>query len=414
MPDTLEGSRIQKALVVFLAFTGFAVGYACTYAATATTFILPLTEQFGWGRLIPSLMFVAAMLGVVIASFFLGGIIERLGEARVAAISGVCLATVMVLLSMLSGSPAMAVGLALLAGLLGAGTGVGLYVAILPKWFDRGLGRALGIAVIGQSVGSALMPPISAGIIAARGWREAYLALAAIEVTVTLVIAAVLAKLLKSKKQASNASSGAVHDGFTLREALRQKNFWLLETAIFLQTLGMFGVSFHLFPIYHDLGLDWSLLSRVTIAIAVGLAIGRLISGVLLDLIEARLVALGMFGLGALAIAWIATLTSVTGGFITYVPPVLVGIAFGSESDILAYLARRLFGLRHFAVIYNRLLMGFFMGAMAGPTLLGWAFDNLSDPRLGLWGLAASCGLAVIVSLFLPPVRRSADIPAQT
>ena len=77
----------------------------------------------------------------------------------------------------------------------------------------------------------------------------------------------------------------------------------------------------------------------------------------------------------------------------------------GSESDIIAYMARQLFGLRHYAVIFNRLLVGFFIGAMLGPLLLGWAFDHLADPRLGLWALASSCALATLIAATLPRVR---------
>ena len=404
MTSEAEHGTVQKALIIVLVFVGLAAGYACTFAGTSTTFILPLTKQFGWGRVVPSLMYVAAMFGVVIASFFLGRVVERLGEALVVALSGACLAVVMVLHSLLSGSPVVAVALSLLGGLLGAGTGVGLYVAILPKWFNRDLGRALGAAVIGQSAGAFLMPPISAGIIAARGWRTAYLALATIELLVTLMVAAALAWLGSARMRTHRGTPAIEHEGCTLSEAVRHRGFWLLEAAIFLQTLGVFGANFHLFPIYHDLGLGWMILPRVTIAAALGMALGRLISGFFLDIVEPRLVATGMFTIGFAATGWLATLTHASGLEI-YLPPALLGVALGSETDILAYFARRLFGLRHYALIYNRLLMGYFLGTMAGPFLLGWAFDHLAGRQLGLWALASSCGVAAVVSLFLPPTR---------
>ena len=108
-----------------------------------------------------------------------------------------------------------------------------------------------------------------------------------------------------------------------------------------------------------------------------------------------------------MAVAWLATLTPATVGVgaAMLLPPMLVGVALGSETDILAYFGRRLFGLAHYAVIYNRLLIGYFLGTMAGPLVLGWAFDHLAQPRTGLWVLAASCGLATVVALALPPVR---------
>lgn len=397
---------LQKTIAVFVAFMGFAVGYACTYGSTSTTFILPLVKQFGWGRLVPSLMYVSAMLGVVIASLWLGRIIERLGEWRVAAISGALLAGVMVCLSLMQGAPAVALGLALLAGLLGAGTGVGLYVAILPKWFDRSLGRALGLAVMGQSAGSMMMPPISAAIIAAHGWRAAYRGLASIELVGSSLAAVLLFWLFRSR--ATGGSAGALDQaGTTPGEAVRQSSFWILQAAIFLQTVGMFGVSFHIFPIYHDLGVDWSRLPRITAGAAFGMAVGRLGTGLLLDRLDARLVAAGVFLIGAVAVAWLATLTAAITPLQTYAPVALVGVALGAETDILAFMARRFYGLKHYSVIYNRLLIGYFLGTMAGPLVLGWGFDHMAQPRLALWGLAACCCLAAAVIWGVPGERRS-------
>lgn len=174
----------EKFIVIAVVFAGFAAGYACTYVAVSTTFILPLTKAFGWGRLVPALMYLSAMLGVVSASMLLGPIIQHVGEARVAVISGLCLAIIIAAHALLGGSVPVAIGLAFLAGFLGARTGVGLYVSLMPRWFNADLGRALGFAVIGQSFGSAIMPAISADVIATCGWRNAYLVLASITLLV--------------------------------------------------------------------------------------------------------------------------------------------------------------------------------------------------------------------------------------
>lgn len=406
-------SRLEKALVVAMVFAGFAVGYACSYTAVSGTLVLPLTREFGWGRVVPSLMYVAAMFGVVLASLFLGRTVERFGEARVVTASGTALASVMVALSAMPGSPVVAVALAFLAGLLGAGTGVGLYVSLLPKWFDHDLGRALGIAVMGQSAGALIMPPISAIVIAAWGWRTSYLVLATIELVGSIAVALVLRRLFRARDARAALTEPVERDGKSLRQAVRQRDFWLLQATIFLQTLGVFGIHFHLFSIYSDMGLPWASLPRVTIAAAAGMGVGRLVSGVLLDLIQARLVAAGMYLAGAGGIVWLTTLT-INSGFVLYVVPFIVGFALGSETDILAYFARRLYGLRHYTEIYNRLLISYFAGAMAGPLFMGWVFDHLTRPKLGMFVLAASSALGALMSLWLPKVRHQGTGESQS
>ena len=390
--------RSRQAATIATVFIGLSVGYPSVFGATSTAFVLPLTREFGWGRLVPSLMFTCAMLGVCVASFFLGRVIERIGAAATAAISSVGLAVALMLLSRLDGAVAPAFALALAAGLLGSGTGVGLYVSTVPAWFSRRLGLALGVSVVGQSLGSVLMPWAVLSVTATAGWRTAYWALGLVHLTVTLIVAAVMRMMAPPRAVATDAP---VADGMTPGTAFRAPGFWALALVIFLQTLAMFGMTVHLFPIYADRGVAATGLPILLLLVSLGMALGRLGAGVLLDRLDPRHVAAALFALGAMGIAWLA-LTTTASRFDMWVPTLLIGLALGGESDILAYLARRYFGLRHYATIYNRLLIGFFLGSMAGPVIVGWSFDNLAHGPLALWLLTGSATLAAFGALALP------------
>jgi OFA family oxalate/formate antiporter-like MFS transporter len=405
-PTGLAGRR-EKFTAIAAVFVGLAAGYGSSYAATATAFILPLTAEFRWGRTIPSLMYVSSMLGIAIASIWLGRVIERVGAAAVAASSGVSLALVMALLSTLSGSPSIAVGLCFFAGALGAGTSVGLYLSILPGWFDRDLGRALGISIMGLSVGVTIMPALAAAIISAHGWRSAYLVLAAIQLTLTLATALALLWLGRAARINANAASVALQSGMDLSQALRTRSFWVLAVIIFFVTAGVFGTALHLFPLYADRGVARALLPTVAMTAGVGTLVGRFTSGFLLDHVDARIVAASTFFIGAIAIFWLALSGQIRMPVSLYLPPVLLGMALGAESDILTYLVRRLYGLHHCAAIYNRLLVSYYLGAITGPLALGWASDHLSDSRPVIVALAASCLAAGLATGSLPAPNRS-------
>jgi MFS family permease len=396
----------EKITAICTVFIGLAAGYPSTYAATATTFILPLTSEFGWGRTIPSLMYVSSMLGIGISSVWLGRLIERVGAAAVAAVSGVSLAVVMTLLSTLSGSPPLAVGLCFFAGALGAGTSVGLYLSVLPDWFDHDLGRALGLSIIGLSAGVTIMPAFATTIILAHGWRSAYLALAAIQVTLTLGTALALVWLGRAARVAYQGAPSASQSGMPLSEALQTRSFWILAVIIFLVTAGVFGVALHLFPLYADRGVPGAVLPTVAVAAGIGTLVGRFTSGFLLDHVDARIVAGVTFFIGATAVFWLAFSDHVQMPASVYLPPVLIGMALGAESDILAYMVRRFYGQSHCAAIYNRLLVSYYLGAIAGPLALGWASDNLADTRPVIVGLAASCLVASLATAALPSPKQ--------
>jgi OFA family oxalate/formate antiporter-like MFS transporter len=406
-----SNSRAKPAFHLWLAivavFVGLAAGYASTYAATATTFILPLTRAFGWGRMVPALMFVSSMLGIALASVWIGPLIERFGEAVVAAVSGAALAIVMALLSTLSGVPSFAVGLCFLAGLVGSGTSAGLYLSILPRFFDRHLGRALGLSIIGLSTGVILMPTLAAMVIPVHGWRYAYRLLATVELVLTLATALALLRLRGAARACLAPSARSAPPGLPLSAAVKTRSFWILSLMVFLASAGVFGASIEIFPLYADRGVAPGALPRVAMTLGLGTLIGRLTSGFQLDHMDARIVAAGTFFIGAFAILWLALSGPVRTLPSLYCPPVLIGMSLGAESDVLAYLARRLYGLRHYAAIYNRLLISYYLGTITGPLGLGWAFDHLPDSRIAIAGLAVSCLGAASLAGALPSPRRA-------
>ncbi|WP_293883334.1 MFS transporter [Sphingomonas sp.] len=404
---TSSGGREEKVAAILAAFIGLAAGYPSSYGATATTFILPLTQEFGWTRFVPALMYFCSMSGIALSSIWLGRVIERFGSAAVAASSGLCLAMVLVALGSQTGSIALALVTSFLAGALGAGTSVGLYLSALPRWFDRDLGRALGISIVGMSVGVTLMPALAALVSNTSGWRTAYYTLAAVQLGLTLCASLVLFWLSRRNSVVAGAKSNEDQTGIPLSQALQTRSFWRLSAIVLLATLGVFGPSFQLFPLYSDRGVAPSLLPIVAIALGIGTLLGRLCSGVLLDYVDARFVAFGTFALAAVGVIWLSIFDHAHSIAALCIPPLLIGSALGAESDIVAYLVRRFYGLRDHAAIYNRVLVAYYLGAVAGPLGLGWAFNHLANVNVALMIVAASsiAACALVVTLPSPGIR---------
>ncbi|WP_449472658.1 MFS transporter [Sphingobium chungangianum] len=401
----MAGHGREKFAAIAAAFLGLMAGYPSSYGATATTFILPLTQEFGWGRLIPSLMYLASMTGMMVTSFWLGRLIKRFSAARVAGWSGLGLAIAMVMLGLQTGSAALAIGLCFFVGILGAGTGVGLYLSVLPAWFDRDLGRALGFSIVGQSAGIAVMPAFAATVTSAAGWRTAYMALASAQIALTLIAATVLFWLARRAVQLAPSATVAPAAGMRADEAIADRRFWLLIAILFFASTGVFGAAIHMFPLFVDRGVDPAGLPMVALSLGVGTLIGRIGSGFLLDHWEARLVSALCFGTGALGVGWLIVAGAQLPPAAVLLTPALIGAALGAESDILAYLVRRLFGMRDYSVIYNRQLIAYYVGAVTGTLALGIAFDQLADPTIALAGLCLCCIVAAVLSLMLPSTR---------
>ena len=400
----------EKTAAIAAGFIGLAVGYPSAYASTVTVFILPLVREFGWGRSVPSFMYLSAMAGIALASLILGSVIERFGAPRVAAASGIAFSVVITSFGWQTGQIGLVLSLAFLAGALGSGTGAGLYLSVLPSWFDRDLGRALGLTVVGQSVGIGLMPALASWVVATEGWRAAYKAVALAQLAFTLTSAAILfwlARRARPREPRIAADSGAV--GLTLGQAIASRNFWLLAATVFLICAGVVGTSIHIFPLYVDRAILPAWLPRIALAVGAGTLVGRVVAGLMLDRVDARVVAAMTFATGGCGILLLTFAGPGLSVLEMLAPPLLIGAALGAESDILAYMARRYFGLAHFPSIYNRLLIAFYLGAVSGTVLLGWAADHMTDTKPALIGLALSCILATILVPALPATRETAS-----
>src|SRR5205823_2041251 len=82
----------------------------------------------------------------------------------------------------------------LIFGLTGIVGGVGTpipYAAVITQWFDRQRGLALGIGIAGVGLGAALVPQLAAFLIAAFGWRAAYLGLGVAVMVIAFVPVAI-------------------------------------------------------------------------------------------------------------------------------------------------------------------------------------------------------------------------------
>src|SRR5471030_3192072 len=167
--------------VVLAAFAVTFVGFGCAY--TFSAFVESLQRDFGASRGSVSLVFSLAgflYFGMGIVS---GPLADRWGSRTL------CLIGMLLIgLGLCAASLARTLGEVYWAYGIGIGVGVGCsYVPALgavQRWFLKHRGFASGIAVSGIGVGTLVMPPLAAFLVAAVGWRHAYLALGVIAAVV--------------------------------------------------------------------------------------------------------------------------------------------------------------------------------------------------------------------------------------
>jgi MFS family permease len=394
--------------VVAASGIGLAMHFGPIIVTTFGVFLKPLSQEFGWNRAQISLAFSLATLGVTLGAPFIGRLVDRFG-ARMVILPTVLLFGLSILsLSFLSAQLWHFYALYLFMGVVGSGTTPVPYAKVLSRWFDRKRGLALGLAVAGSALGGTLMPSVAQALIAAVGWRQAYVLLGLMAMGVTISVVGLLLKetpqMLGLEPDGETAGQGEMSQprdpggGLSFQEARQTRTFWLMVGAFFLISVSFHGYIVHLVPLLTDRGLS-AQSAALTASLAGGAAlVGRVGIGYLLDRFFAPYIAVCFFCGFALGIflLW----GGAVGGLVL-VAVVLVGLGLGAELDVMPYVVSRYFGLRAFGEIYSYTFALFTLGGVVGPPLMGAGFEATGSYSLvlGTFGMAALTAAGLMTRL---------------
>lgn len=300
-------------------------------------------------------------------------------------------------------------------GLVGIGSTPVTWSRAVSLWFARNRGLALGIMLLGTSLAGVVVPQIAHRAIDAGGWRMAFPIVALLPLLVSLPVGLLwFREPSVAERPAGLADANGGIPGLSLREAARGYRFWVLLVSILVVALAYGGAHIHMAQMVALHGFDTGTAASVIGVVAIGILSGRLGVGVLFDRFWAPGVACVSLLLPA-ASAWLLMGTAhalpplMLGGF-------LLGFAAGAESDVIAFLAARYFGMRHYGAIYGVLYMPFAIGSAISPILYGAVRDATGGYDAML---AAACAMFVVgggllLTLGRYPDDRSTYAPAVT
>jgi len=390
--------------VVAGAFAVTFIGFGSAY--TFSAFLPSLQQDFGASRASVSLVFsIAGFLyfGLGLAS---GPLADRFG-CRTLAVVGMLL----LVLGLALASQARTLLQVYLAYGLGVGVGVGCaYVPVIgavQRWFVRKRGQASGIAVSGIGVGTLAMPPLASALVASLGWRNAYLALAAIALLIGVTMAFWIADdpaargLGTDGDPPGNQDARASSAGFTVREAVTSGRFIGLYAACLVASFGVFVPFVHLVPYALDQGAVQSRAILLLGAIGVGSTAGRFFLSSLADRMGRQQALFGMFaGMALCTLVWL-----VAGSFWALAAFALVyGVFYGGWVAILPAVVMDSFGGRNISSIIGILYTSVALGTLGGPTLAGLVFDLTRSYTLPIVAAVVGNVIAAVIVARLPKV----------
>lgn len=394
-------SDYSRWLIVLGCAVGMALGAPTFLIYSFGVFLEPLSEGLQAGRGAVSLALSIGLLGNLVAGPVIGILSDRYGPRRMVLTGVVALALVLAGFSLVQTVVQLYVAAVLLV-FLGAGTGPITYTKIISAWFNKRRGLALGLALIGIGIGGALAPIVSQALIGEYGWRIAYRYLGLIVFVISFPPLYLLLRDRPSNDLADTATlqvteqnPESAEEGYSLKQAVRTREFWLLAFGFLVVAMGNSGGLVHLPPLLTDAGLTPEKAALYAGLMGVGVMIGRAAGGYLLDIFHAPYVAI-CFLIGPF-IAYGYFQSGIDPAW-AFVPVLLFGIGMGAEFDVIPFLVTRYFGLKNFGVIYGINISTFSIGTGLGPAIMGFGYDNYGDYRVSIW---ISMGALLVGSLLI-------------
>ena len=334
----------------------------------------PVHAEFGWDfKTISSGVTIFGIIASLTAPF-VGGLADRRGVRPVALMSLALFALVFASFWFVPGTVAGWFAFWAVLGVIGIGSTPVTWSRAISMWFSKQRGLALGIMLLGTSIAGLVVPQLAQAAIASGGWRLAFPALALLPLLLALPIGFAWFREPRPEERPADLVDGQGHVvGMTLGEAAQGYRFWVLLMSILIIALAYGGAHIHMVQMVQLHGFSPKTAAGVMGIVALGILSGRVIVGMLFDRLWAPGVAFPVLLMPAIACVLLMGTTGnyafvAVGGF-------MLGFAAGAESDVIAYLAAKYFGMAHYGRIYGVLYMPFGIGSAISPILYGAVRD---------------------------------------
>ncbi len=398
------------------------IGFANAASAISilTIFVVPMSEEFGWGRTqIAGATTAGAILGAALAPF-IGRLVDRFGSRLTLVISGTIIGLGCVYLSAMQ--TLLGFYLAFTVSRIADQGGVKIGTSVAAgKWFERYRGRATGLVFLVETVGVIVLAPLTQLVIGQWGWRSAWLMLAAVMFLLGVIPCALWVRRqpedmglavdggrrapAEDAEVAERAEVGEAEQSLTLRDAARTPAFWIALASLFLGSNAVSGPGLHLVPYLTERGLNATAAVGAISVMATAGAAGAMIAGVAADRVSPRWLMVALYLAGTAALLLLVNTDTLAE---TYAVVILMGLIGTGINTLAPLMWAANYGRGSLGAIHGVGRASQVLGFAVGPLVSGIAYDSTGTYRGVFLALA---GVALVAAGLMAAARtwRSRD-----
>jgi MFS family permease len=380
MSATTSRASVRQAWIILGgAFTTFAVGAGFMHAYTV--FLVQFIQVFAWSRAQVSIAYAVAQIVAGISSPVVGLLVDRLGPRRLVLLGGGLLIAG---LAASAGIHALWQSVVLYGIVMTLGAnclGMVVFVPVLSRLFVRQRGMAVSILQSANGLGRAFSAPVSQLLISGIGWRPAYLVQAAFMAVVVLPLS-MLFRRADAVPVVPHTRLAIAARSWTLLEAIRSRQFWLLFVVYLCTGIGSFLVSLHQLAFAVDMGFD-KLYAATVLGTGALLSIpGIIATGTVSDYVGREVSAMLTYGVSIVGAACALLITGPEEHLLLWLHACLFGLTWGARGPAITAKAADLFPGRQFGAILGVITVGSGLGSGLGAWGAGFIYDMSGSYKL--------------------------------
>ena len=329
----------------------------CIVANTQALYMYPVMEAKGFTLSQFSLIFTIGTIVPALIGPFIGGIYRKVNTKILYLIGGILLSCGFMTFSIaekLWQFYAIA-GVVQVGASIVAGIGVPM---LINAWFDEtSKGKAMGIAYAGGSIGNIFLQQLVVRTISSRGYAHSYFTFGLVALIAIIPITLFMirmpkneSEIVRGKAQQKEEKTNSVDISYTLKEAQKNKYFWMMGMGLFFVGIYVSAYSVQYAAYFQgELGLSASVIATTGSLFALASLFGNLVGGILFD----KLGAIKTLAIGAIAVMAM---------FVYMMTP--------------AYMVGTFFGNKEYGSILGLINLNFALGFCIGSALFGVFVGN--------------------------------------
>lgn len=381
-----------------------------------TAFDPALLEDFGWSRGQLKFRDMFTLLLAALLSPLVGALIDRVGVRALVLLGSVLLAILYLAYAQISNIAhvyLIHVGFAAVV----VSSGLSVAVIMVSQWFDTHRGTALGIALVGSSLGGMLVPKVITALLPLHGWRESFMWMALIPLGLFFLALLLVRSPQRmgmtpwghgSARSPAQQAAGQWPD-LGYRQALRTPTFWALALVAVTTFWAIMSLSSHLILHMRDLGFSAQRAADgMFLLFGLGM-VGKFVFGFLADICSPKKVFISNVALMAMGALILATQKP----SLLWYGLVVMGLGWGGLYAVLQLQIVDAFGLSSAGKILGSISLMDATSAGLGIWLTAVMFDHFGNYVVAFAVIAAMVCIGLLASLFVRDERRLAWEAAQ-